>query len=182
MILKLKFISDEVDGFLREIEADGDATFLDLCKALLASCGYPDDQMTSFTLCDDEWEPRMHVTREDMGAGASDVDCYVMAETRLSEFLDDEDAHLTFAFDPFNDRKFYGTVVEVRSGSKKKVAIVRQRGEAPRQIAELDFSMPNVKAQKGTSFDDDDLYGISGGFNEDELDLEGFEISDGIGF
>ena len=46
MLFRIKFISDEVDGFLREIKIDSDATFLDLNKAILESCGYTDDQMT----------------------------------------------------------------------------------------------------------------------------------------
>ena len=56
MLYRIKFISDEVDGFLREIKIDSDANFLDLCKAVLQSCGYPDDQMTEFYVCDEEWE------------------------------------------------------------------------------------------------------------------------------
>ena len=35
MILKIKMVSDEVDGFLREFEIDSEATFLDLCKVIL---------------------------------------------------------------------------------------------------------------------------------------------------
>ena len=48
MLYRIKFICEEVDGFLREIKIDSEATFLDLNKAILDSCGYPDDQMTSF--------------------------------------------------------------------------------------------------------------------------------------
>ena len=56
MRFKIKFISDEVEGFLREIEINDDASFLDLNQAVLKACDYPDDQMTSFFLCNDEWE------------------------------------------------------------------------------------------------------------------------------
>ncbi|MBO6189809.1 MAG: hypothetical protein J6N92_03235 [Alloprevotella sp.] len=183
MILKLKFISDEQEGFLREIEIDGDATFLDLCKALLESCSYPDDQMTSFYICDDEWERREQVTREDMGTTSVDEDCYVMQETRLSEFLSEAGQRLEFVFDPFNERVFYGTVSGERGGSLKAPKLLRTKGKAPRQIEELDFSMPTAKTQKRGADDvDDDFYGGSAAFNDDELDLEGFEITDGVGY
>ena len=38
MLYRIKFISDEVDGFVREIQIDSDATFLDLSRAILKSC------------------------------------------------------------------------------------------------------------------------------------------------
>jgi len=60
--------------------------------------------------------------------------------------------------------------------------VVRSKGTAPQQIAELDFSMPAPKtATAGAGeVEDDVLFGAEGPqFNDDELDLEGFEISDG---
>ena len=38
MIFRIKFISDEVDGFVREVKIDSDATFLDLNAIIHASC------------------------------------------------------------------------------------------------------------------------------------------------
>ena len=46
MIFRIKFISDEVDGFVREVKIDSDATFLDLNAIILASCKFHDEQMT----------------------------------------------------------------------------------------------------------------------------------------
>ncbi|MBR1594315.1 MAG: hypothetical protein IJ692_01775 [Alloprevotella sp.] len=182
MLYKIKFISDEVEGFLRELLIDSDSSFLDLAKAILDSCSYPDDQMTSFYVCDEDWERGQQVTREDMGGGAADEDCYVMGETRLGEFIEDEGQNFEFVFDPFSDRVFYLTVRELIPGKHlDKAEVVRSVGEAPKQIEELDFSLPPA-AVKGAAVpdeEDDDLYGEGGAFNDDELDLEGFEIMDG---
>ena len=52
----IRIISDESEDFRRDILIDEDATFLDLNNVILQSCGYPDDQMTSFYICIDEWE------------------------------------------------------------------------------------------------------------------------------
>lgn len=49
MVYKFRIISDEVDGFFREIKIDSDASFYDLHEAILKSVGYKDDQMTSFS-------------------------------------------------------------------------------------------------------------------------------------
>lgn len=116
MIYRIKFISDETDGFVREIEIDSEATFLDLNKAILDSCNYPDDQMTSFYICDEEWERKQQITREDMGSEASDVDIYTMDKVKLSEFIEDEEQKLEFVFDPFNERVFYLDVKEFIPG------------------------------------------------------------------
>ena len=65
MVYRFTIISDEVDNFRREIQIDSDATFLDFHNAILKSVGYPNDQMTSFFICDDNWEKETEITLED---------------------------------------------------------------------------------------------------------------------
>ena len=188
MLYRIKFISDEVDGFVREVKIDSDATFLDLNNIILKSCGYPDDQMTSFYICNEEWERGQQITREDMGVGDADEDIYVMDEVRLSEFIEDEEQRLEFVFDPFTDRCFFLDVKEIIPGeSLKTPVILRAKGEAPRQIDELDMELTapvaNAKGKKAAvaaeeDFDDEAVFGDAA-FNDDDIDLEGFEISDG---
>ncbi len=190
MLFRIKFISDEVDGFVRELKIDSDATFLDLNQAILESCGYPDDQMTSFYLCDEEWERGLQITREDMGVGSADEDIYVMEETKLSELIEDEEQHLEFVFDPFEERSFFIDVKEIIPGETlKHYAIIRAKGEAPQQIKDmdmdLDLSESATKSKKRKAapaeeedFENEALYG-GAAFNDDEIDLEGFEISEG---
>ena len=188
MLYRIKFISDEVDGFVREVKIDSDATFLDLNNIILQSCGYPDDQMTSFYICNEEWERGQQITREDMGVGDADEDIYVMDEVRHSEFIEDEEQRLEFVFDPFADRCFFLDVKEIIPGeSLKAPVILRAKGEAPRQIDELDMELTapvaNAKGKKAAvaaeeDFDDEAVFGDAA-FNDDDIDLEGFEISDG---
>ena len=83
-------------------------------------------------------------------------------------------------FDPFSDRVFYMTVKEAVLGKQQSEAeIVRSVGKPPRQIEELDFSLPTGKGDFSIEdADEDDIFGGEGGFNDDELDIDGFEISD----
>lgn len=182
MLLKIKFISDEVDGFLREIKIDADGTFLDLNAAILSACGYPDDQMTSFYVCNDDWERGEQITREDVheGNSAADHDLYTMAATPLRDFIEEEEQKLQYVFDPFGDRCFYLDVKEFIPGEHLTEAeVVRSLGNAPKQIEELDLTAP--KAGKSDSlFSEDEaseFYG-DGGYNNDEFDPEGFEFSE----
>lgn len=184
MLYKIKFISDEVEGFLREIKIDSEATFLDLNKAILDACGYPDDQMTSFYVCDDEWERGQQITREDVAEpGHEDEDLYTMQATPLTDFIEDEGQKLEFVFDPFSERVFYLDVKELLPGEHLAAAeIVRSRGNAPVQIKDLDLSVGSVGAGKGDTFFSEDevgeFYG-DGAFDSEDFDPEGFEISDG---
>lgn len=190
MLFRIKFISDEVDGFVRELKIDSDATFLDLNQAILESCGYPDDQMTSFYLCDEEWERGLQITREDMGVGSADEDIYVMEETKLSELIEDEEQHLEFVFDPFEERSFFIDVKEIIPGETlKHYAIIRAKGEAPQQIKDMDMdldlseSVTKSKKRKAAPAEEEDFENEAlyegAAFNDDEIDLEGFEISEG---
>ena len=68
MIYRFTIISDEVDDFVREIQIYPEATFYDFHEAILKSAGYTNDQMTSFFICDDDWEKEKEITLEMKGA------------------------------------------------------------------------------------------------------------------
>ncbi len=169
----IRVVSDEVEDFRRDILIDEDATFLELSNILLKSCGYPDDQMTSFYVCNEDWERGEQITREDVRESANDHDNFAMADTELSEFLDDGGvSHLEYVFDPFNDRTFSLSVRDERPGSGA-AEVVKSVGKAPQQIAELDFTLSTTALD--ADFSDDFS---QEGYNADEIDLEGFEISE----
>ena len=86
MVYKFRLLSDEVDDFRRDIEIDSDATFFELHKAILESVNYPDDQMTSFFICNDNWVKLVEITREDMG-GMSEDENYVMEDTVIGDVI-----------------------------------------------------------------------------------------------
>ena len=182
MLYRIKFISDEVDGFVREIKIDSDATFLDLNQAILKACGYPDDQMTSFYVCDEEWERREQITREDVAEpGHEDEDLFVMASTPLSDFIEEEEQKLEFVFDPFSERVFFLDVKELIPGEHLKEAVIsRSVGDAPAQILDMDLSDPVALGKGGSIFSEEEegeFYG-DGAFDNEDLDLEGFEFSE----
>lgn len=187
MVYRIKLICEEVDGFVREYKIDSNATFLDLNQIILESCGYQDD-MTSFFMCDDEWERCQQVTREDMGGSVYDDEAFVMEDTRLSDLIDEEGQKMEYVFDPFNERSFYLKVQEEITGETLDTpTILRVKGKAPMQTQDLDTEelVKTIKAAKGkavTQEEDDELYdpyGIGGDtFNADEFDAEAYEISD----
>ena len=89
MVYKFIFISDEEDDFMREISIDSEASFLDLHNAILDAVNYDKDAMTSFFICNEDWEKEQEVTLVEMDTSA-DTDNYVMEDTRLEDLITEE--------------------------------------------------------------------------------------------
>ena len=172
MVYRFTIISDEVDNFRREIQIDSDATFLEFHHAILESVDYPNDQMTSFFICDDNWEKETEITLEDMGT-SSDMDSWIMEETPLSELLDEEKQHLLYIFDPLADRAFFIELSEIITGKSLDQAVcTKSTGDAPQHVLDFDQLM----ATQVTATNLDDSFGDDEDFDLDEIDPEGFEM------
>ena len=175
MVYKFRLISDEVDNFLREIKIDSDASFYDLHEAILKCTGYKDDQMTSFFICDDDWEKETEITLEDMGTSSSDEDIYIMKDTPLSELLEDEKQKLIYVFDPLAERIFFIELSEIITGQDLDHAIcTRKEGEAPQQTIDFDEQMNTSQdLDLGENFYGDQDYDM------EDFDMEGFDMTEG---
>lgn len=178
MIYNFRIVSDEVDNFKREIQIDSDATFLDLRNAICDSVGYDKSQLSSFFLCDHGWERDKEICLEDMGSDSSQ-DVYLMDETPLNDFIEDEGQRLVWVFDYMTDRSFF---IEMKSSIPGKnlrdPLCTISMGKAPAQFVDLDDFDAKIDAkaaQIAAETDlDDDFYG-STEFNEEEFDSAGFE-------
>ena len=177
MVYRFTIISDEVDGFMREIKIDADATFLELHKLILEACAYEDNQITSFTICENGWEKGQEITLEALDTDV-DEDNFIMADTPLNDFLEDEKQHLLYTFDPLADRVFFIELSEITTG--KTLAhgkVTRSHGEPPAQALDFDEMFArNPIVDTSSIMDDDDFFGDE--IDSDEIDLEGFSISD----
>ena len=120
MIYRFTIISDEVDDFVREIQIDPEATFYDFHEAILKSAGYTNDQMTSFFICDDDWEKEKEITLEEMDDNP-EMDSWVMKETQLSELVEDEKQKLLYVFDYMTERCFFIELSEIITGKEMKL-------------------------------------------------------------
>lgn len=173
MVFRFLILSDEVDDFKREIKIDSEATFLDLHNAIMESVGYAKDQMCSFFICDDDWSKNTEITLVEMDS-SSEVDNYIMEDTRLEELLEDEQQKILFVFDYMTERAFFMELREIIPGKDlDKPVCSKSIGEAPVQI--MSFNEMEVKST--TTDLGEDFYGDSE-YDIDELDKSGF---DGLG-
>lgn len=139
MVYRLKLVSDEVSNFSREIEIDSENTFLQLRNTILESVGYSKDEIDSFYLCDDDWEPQEKIALEDMGSSSSDRDLWLMENTPISELLEDEGQKLIFQYDYMSDRSFFMELKEIIPGrSLVEPLCTIKRGKAPEQFIAVD--------------------------------------------
>ncbi len=169
MIYRFTLISDEADNFIREIQIDPEATFYDFHKAILAATGYTDDQMTSFFICDDDWEKEKEITLEEMDDNP-EIDSWVMRGTPVNELVEDEKQKLLYVFDYMTERCFFIELTEIITGKQIKGAkCTRSEGEPPKQT--VDFE---EMASTTTSLDlDENFYGDQD-FDMDDFDKDGF--------
>ncbi len=170
MIYKFRLLSDEVEDFRRDIEIDSDATFKELHTAILESVNYPDDQMTSFFICNNQWIKEIEITLEDMGS-RSDEDNYVMNDTVISDLVEDEKQHLMYVFDPLADRVFFMELSKIEFGKDLDAPrCVKSLGEAPTQVLDFDELMSKTPLPNESNDDySDDFYGDDG-YNDEDLD------------
>ena len=170
MIFKFTIISDENDDFLRIIDIDSEASFLDLHNAILEAVDFEKNQMTSFFLCNDDWEKEQEITLVEMES-SSEYDNLVMEDTFLDQILTDEKQKLLFVFDMISDRAFFMELTEMIPGKDINEAVcVTSTGLPPVQIADdTDFITP----QKPNLSSEESFYGDED-FDIDELDEEGF--------
>jgi len=174
MIFTFRLVSDEVANFKREIKIDSTATFLDLKKAICDSVGYDKAQLSSFFICDHNWEKKKEITFEDMGVD-DDEDVLIMDECELGDYIFDEGQKLLYVFDYMTDRVFFVEMSQSEPGKSLKDPFCSLSiGKAPQEVMELkDFEEKTTKTETPSDMDEE-FYG-SDDFNQDEFDSEGFE-------
>lgn len=178
MNLTLTLFSQEVDNFVLEIKTNSDAKFQDLHDLILKECKYAEREKQCFLICDEDWRVKTKISLEDNGDAGFDEDVYIMQNCNLGEFLDEEGQRLAYLFEPENKKIFLIEVSEVTFGkSDKSTSISRRHGKAPSQSAiDVEESFPTSKSMTEENEVEEEFYG-SEGFEDEELDMEGFEIN-----
>lgn len=171
MIYRFTIISDEVDDFVREIQIDPEATFFDFHEAILKSVKYTNDQMTSFFICDDDWEKEKEVTLEEMDDNP-EMDSWVMKETTISELVEDEKQKLLYVFDYMTERCFFIELSEIITGKDMNGAqCTKKHGDAPKQT----INFEEMTTTSGSLDLDENFYGDQD-FDMEDFDQEGFDM------
>jgi hypothetical protein len=92
--------------------------------------------------------------------------------------LEEEEQRLVYIFDTLSERMFFIELTEISySAQQEEPVCSRKRGEAPQQCLEIEDVLNKDVAKQSIEMNED-FYG-SEGFEDEEFDPEGFEISEG---
>lgn len=175
MVYRFKVVSEEAPNFRLEIQISSDSTFLQLRSALLDAAGYSRSRPDAFILCDEDWEQRELIALEDPGSD-SETDVWLMDETPLENFIEEEGQKMMFVFDAEHERVMLMEMREMIFGKSlsEPVCTIKQ-GKAPAQVkaepkpeVKKETQAPKIIDELGLDF-----YGATE-YNPDELP-EGLE-------
>lgn len=171
MIYKFTIISEEVEGFVRDIQIDSESTFLALHNSILASVDYSQVSNASFYICDQYWDKENEVLLQEIDSNP-EFDTWLMEDTTLDHFLEEERQRIIHIFDLENERGFHIELTEIIPGeSLDEDKCTRSKGEAPLQFLDED----EVVVQENTVDLDEDFYGSVDFDLEDIAPFEGIE-------
>ncbi|MCD8261793.1 MAG: plasmid pRiA4b ORF-3 family protein [Bacteroides sp.] len=165
MIYRFTLISDEVDDFVREIQINPETTFFDFHEAILKAVNFSNDQMTSFFLCDENWEKEKEITLEEMDDNP-EMDSWIMKDTLLSELIEEEKQKLLYVFDYLAERVFFIELSEIVTGKDIQGAKCTKREGEP--LAQT-INFEEMLVQSGSLDLDKSFYG------DQEFDFEEFD-------
>lgn len=180
MTLRITLASPEVEDFVLEMLIDANATFLDLHKLIMKACKYEEGEKHRFYICDEDWHPEQRILLNDEGITNHYEDLYLMEDTVLGDFLEDEGQRLAYRFDPESRRLFLLELTETSFGNRQeKPVLSRRHGIPPIQTEVEEEPVPvapvPTKAADIEEEIDEAFYGDEG-FESDEFDPEGFDI------
>ena len=177
MTLRITLVSQEKEDFIVELKIDADSTFADLHRLILRHCGYDEMHGQRFFICDENWKPTQRILLGDEENVNIDEDVYLMSDSNLGDFLEDEGQRVTYRFDPEDRRMFLMEVTETTFGDRVPDGgiVTRSKGKAPAQILVDEETISQTASQIESEELEEEFYGEDG-FEEEDLDMEGFDI------
>lgn len=159
-IYRFKMRFEDQDEFLREVEVRADQTFEDFHRVIVGDLKLDPETLSSFFTCNDQFRKKKEICLVDMDPepkedGGKPV--FVMAESRVRNFIDDPHQKLLFVYDYLNYWTFYIELLKIlpANDSKEYPRISRSEGEIPRELSAKPGTLPENDQRMDMSFDED---------------------------
>ena len=173
---------EEETNFVLEIMAAPSTTFHELHTLIHKTCGYQEYGDHLFLICNEDWKVKEKIHLNDVASLDYDEDINLMRTSTLEDFIEEEGQHMAYIYETVSKKKFLIELVENIFGEKAEKAFVRrQKGTAPAQFDEDETTtaaantatIPPATEEQA----EDDPY-ADDSFAEDEIDMEGFEVTE----
>ncbi len=178
MTYRFLLFSEEEEHFVMEVFAPVSATFHELHSLILNECSYIEKGNHRFLLCDEWWKAKEKIHLHDSGNTGYDEDLYLMHDAVLDDFIEESGQHIAYVYDTETKGTFLLELTEIIFGeTEEKAYIGRRKGTPPPQ-----FKASDEEADAGTAATPQTVIpepeADDSTFSEDELDAEGFEVSE----
>lgn len=168
MIFKLRMLSGETDGFVREYEVPESTDLLQLHDLVCGDLGYDPFNFSSFFAADSGWNKLQEYTLEDMQDCDAGIAALPMEGTRLCDVLASGVSRLIFVFNMLSARELF---LEVADFKPEEEAVLYPR---------VALSVGTPPAQTGAGIEADEENDPFSDMMEEFADFEGTE-DDGFG-
>lgn len=135
MVYRFRLLSNEQDDFLRDFETSGSHTFYDLHMAIQNEMRYDKSQISSFYLCNEDWEKDREITLFGL-SDEENPELLIMDKEKITNHIKEKRQKLLYVFDVFNERAFYIEVMEIMDvpDPPASPSCCKSRGHPPQQI------------------------------------------------
>lgn len=171
MIYTFRFISDEQENFILDVNINHDQTFEQLHDTIQEKLDFDPSQLASFFISNENWEKLHEITLLDMGTEGSTT----MLDSKIGDYFTGKNQHLLYVFDYFSERLLFGSITRTIDAESpiELPSVSKLEGTIPPQSLHCDFNDNDfLTDETEQSFE-------NGGY-EDELpeDLEDYNIHD----
>lgn len=174
MILTFRFLSDEEEDFILDVNINHDQTFLELHQKIQQTLDYDASQMASFYTSNALWEKLDEVSVIDMG---NEPPTKIMADVTIGELFNATKQHILYVFDHLNERLFFGSVTRVIDAEPpfELPTVSKFEGKIPPQFIDDDNILePEYEDSYYDETDDDEFNENPDGFT-DEINPDGYD-------
>lgn len=154
MIFTFRFISDEEDSFVLDVNINHDQTFEQLHQSIQKILNYDATQLASFFIANNDWEKQQEISLMEMG---DDTSVALMSNTKIEEFYNSKDQRILYVFDYFNERLFFGSVVRTIDAESpiELPSVSKLEGKIPEQMSAQADNMDELEFDFDDSLPDD---------------------------
>lgn len=177
MIYHFVILSPEDEEFCREVLVDADHTFEQLHNCIQDSVNYDKGQLASFFMLNENWEKEQEITLMPMDQ-LGEEPLLLMADTRISDLIQEKKQRLHYVFDYFGNRGFFIELLNI--GANRNLAdakCVNSVGNPPEQILMEEMGMDDWTDIMDNEEEENDPFNVDDEFDDiryDDLDEEDY--------
>lgn len=151
-ILRFNITNEEAPEMLRVLDIPAGANFQDLHFAVLDAVNFDTTQLSSFFICNTDWEKKMEITLINMGTDDEDM-VPIMKDIKIKDYEHEVGQKLIFEYDFVLMWRFFLEVIKVYDTdepAKNFPKIIESIGDAPKQYETFE-KYPEVMTEEDSA-------------------------------